>query len=749
MQYDTIMQALWTRTAQANSCRCSSCLQAATTIARRTTTAASRRRVNAGDLFTACYSTILATAAVADAKVKDDRRKEWDRLITEAKSLPLKKPEGHDRIPTADKSGGDRGDQLWSRKPAPIVWDGTGWAPAKLVNDARWVPQLKVLESHVKQSLADPAKTPMYRSPSDLLAMQEGWIDDEVPEGIRPDRLPKNHIQIVKVEGTVARLVHKLLLQSRANSSVQSSSLPAHVRADLSTQMKEMTMRIDALRYSNIRLPAYSYLDPVSIRQELADLHDSLIVLLKKCTSDHSSIDLIVSKICYNLLISASPPNITTYNILIDHFTRLQRHDLGQIVVDSFLFESRYRPNPATICLLLDHFAAKGDSVGFRNIIRRMRGVDGDIRIKRRALSMLHMPNARDWAMNNKVIHRNGLLSQKVPRTAQIFDSLIQGCLKLADVRSAIRYFRAAIREGCQVKSAVLCRIADACLEKLDYRAGRSLLSAILSQWETGSCPDHEIEYCRTTRYAVYQILGLCQVSIDSTQELPVKASRTALRRMLLHMNMESIADSVNRISERVLLAGSLLSMKPPEELAQEIKRSSRVARLLGPDIYPDNAYRCIDLAVQILDHSPLEEKRRKKRMEKNSARARMKTLQGFKYMLLTRSKDVTLMQQVLLSISYNILSAQSKLKYAAATRYTLDMTTSDRMALLLHLHRQENEENSTRAKNSDQLGLYQPESSSEMVVGAIPEPLQVPAESFCGSCPVLPRPAPGAQYQL
>ena len=744
-----MMQAFWTRTAQANSCRCSSCLQAATTIARRSTTAASRRRVNAGDLFTACYSTILATAAVADAKVKDDRRKEWDRLITEAKSLPLKKQEGNDRIPNADKSGGDRGDQLWIKKPAPMVCDGTGWEPAKAVNDGRWVPQLTALESHVKQSLAEPEKTPVKRFPSDLWAMQEGWIDDAVLEGIRPDRLPINHIQIDKVEGTFARLVNKLLLQSKANSSIQSSSLPARVRTDLSAQMKEMTMRIYALQYSKTRLPVYSYLDPVSNRQELADLHDSLIVLLKKCSSDPSSIDIIVSKICYKILISASPPSITTYNILIDHFTRLQRHDLGQIVVDSFLFESRYRPNSATICLLLDHFAAKGDSVGFRHVIRRMRGVDGDIRIKRRALSKLWMPNVVDWAMSNKVIHRNGLLSQKVPRSAQIFDSLIQGCLKLADVRSAIRFFRAAIREGCQVKSAVFCRIADACLERLDCGAGRSLLSAILSPWETGFFPDHGIEYCRTTRYAVYQILGLCQVSIDSTQKLPVKASRTALGRMLLHMNMESIADSVNRVSERVRLARSLLSMKPPEELAQEIKTSNRVARLLGPDIYPDNAYRCIDLAVEILGHSPLEEKRRKKRMEKNSGRARLSVLQGLKYMLLRRSKVVDLMQQDLLSISCNILSAQSKLKYAAATRYPLNMTTSDRMALLLRLHRQENEENSTRAKNSDQIGLYQPESSSEMVEGVIPEPLQVPAESFRGSCPVLPRPAPGVQYQL
>jgi hypothetical protein len=739
------MQALWSRAAQASSCRCSSCLHGAATIGRRTTTAASRRRFKAGDLFTACYSTILATAAVADSKVKEDRRNEWDRLIAEVKSLPIETPKGHDRIPAADKSKSDRGSSSETRKLTRPVWDGS--ATAAPANDA-WTTHFKALDSH--NPLTSPLRNTAERSQADQYAVEEEWIDVEDPEGPLLAREPKNHLQIDKVEESVAKLVDRLLLHLKANSTIQSSFLSASVRADLSAQMKEMTMRIDALQYGDARLPSYSYLDPVSIRSEQAELHESIMVLLKKGASDHSRIDIILAKICYNLLVSASPPSITTYNLLIDHFTRLERYDLGQIVVDSFLLETRYRPNSATICLLLNHFSAKGDSVGFRRIIKRMRGVDGDLRIKRRALSVLFVPEVQNWAMGNKVIHRNGHLTQKVPRNSEIFDSLIQGCLKLADVRSAVRYFRAALHEGCRVKSKVLYQIATACLEKLDYNAGRSLLSAILLQWESGSFLGHGLEYCSTSRYAIYQILGLCRVSIDSTQNLPVKASRNALQSMLHYMNIESIADSVHRFSERVSLVESLLNMTTtPEDLTREIKANDRVARLLGSKIHPDDTYQPVDLAVRILHQASLEEKHRKKKMKQNRTRARMKALQGLDNILLTQLKGVDSIQQDLLPISYNSLSPESKLKYDSSIRKSKDMPLSDIVAILLSLHREGNEENLAISELPDEKPISQSAPSPERKREYMPRPLEVPARPFYDSYPIFPHQAPVAQYQL
>src|SRR5579862_2032461 len=80
------MQTIWSRAKPTpSSCRCTSCISVAAAIARRATTSATRRRLKVGDTFTAFYSAIFATAALVDAKIKEDRRNGLDRMIQEAR----------------------------------------------------------------------------------------------------------------------------------------------------------------------------------------------------------------------------------------------------------------------------------------------------------------------------------------------------------------------------------------------------------------------------------------------------------------------------------------------------------------------------------------------------------------------------------------------------------------------------------------------------------------------------------------
>ncbi|MCJ1438523.1 hypothetical protein MMC27_007913 [Xylographa pallens] len=79
------MQTIWSRAIQAkSSCRCPSCLTTPSAITRRPNTAAASRSFRYGDIATFFYSSILATAAVADAERKDAKRKKLDNSITEA-----------------------------------------------------------------------------------------------------------------------------------------------------------------------------------------------------------------------------------------------------------------------------------------------------------------------------------------------------------------------------------------------------------------------------------------------------------------------------------------------------------------------------------------------------------------------------------------------------------------------------------------------------------------------------------------
>src|SRR5690606_2239933 len=78
------MQSFLTRAGRARNCRCNTCVGVAKTIVRRSTTG-SEVKVSYRHAFTTLYTSIFATAAVVDAKYKDDRRKHLEDQINEAK----------------------------------------------------------------------------------------------------------------------------------------------------------------------------------------------------------------------------------------------------------------------------------------------------------------------------------------------------------------------------------------------------------------------------------------------------------------------------------------------------------------------------------------------------------------------------------------------------------------------------------------------------------------------------------------
>src|SRR5262245_54084577 len=73
------MRAVWSRIGQLQACPCRTCLRPPAPAY------PGRRRVRASEVFTACYTGIMASAAVLDAGRKDARRSELDRQIDDAK----------------------------------------------------------------------------------------------------------------------------------------------------------------------------------------------------------------------------------------------------------------------------------------------------------------------------------------------------------------------------------------------------------------------------------------------------------------------------------------------------------------------------------------------------------------------------------------------------------------------------------------------------------------------------------------
>ena len=81
------MQTVWSRVAQARCiCNCPSCLSTTNALTRRATTATARRIVRVGDVFTASLASLAAGLAFADSKKKDDRFRQWDKVIAGARA---------------------------------------------------------------------------------------------------------------------------------------------------------------------------------------------------------------------------------------------------------------------------------------------------------------------------------------------------------------------------------------------------------------------------------------------------------------------------------------------------------------------------------------------------------------------------------------------------------------------------------------------------------------------------------------
>jgi hypothetical protein len=552
------MQVLWSRaTPTRSACRCRACF-------RRTTTAVSKRQLKVGDLFTACYSTILGTAVFVDAKAKDERRKEWDRVIAETKAgRPVGALDGVERTITDERHSKDLpqvvraiwGDVRERESSAPI-WDGMSVTNSPSIHHD---PVDITLDVHLKQAISKSAKIRQKTRP---LEAEEDWPDEaDVPENfceptsdLFTPREPVLRLHVDKMEEMVSKLVTTLLLRRRQFSTLMDT---ISSNSDISSRLTEIADRIESLQ-GDTRLPSYIFNDDRETSIERWRLNSAIEKLFENAAADHSNFDLILAKICYNLLVSASPPNIQTYNILIWSFNRFGMYELSQVVVDSFLYQSKFKPSSETVQLLLDHYSKQKDLAGFRAMVDRMRAVNGDMRIKMRALATLHRWSVQKWATTSKVLQRGPYLMEKTPRDSAIFDSLINGFLEIDMLKAAVRYLRAALHEGMQISSSTLLRLVQACTRVWDYKAGLSVLRLLLGHWEGNS---EQIVYNGQARLAVRQLFGLCGVKTSSKppRPLPVGISQEAVQSLQRHMVIQSLENSIEHCAARILKVQALL----------------------------------------------------------------------------------------------------------------------------------------------------------------------------------------------
>ncbi|KAI1863308.1 uncharacterized protein JN550_009628 [Neoarthrinium moseri] len=453
------MQTLWSRAAQAQSaCRCRLCLHSTNAVARRSTTAASRRRVTAADLFTACYTTILGTAVVVDTRQKEVRRKELDAKLDKARAslsaLAIQQaPSGLDDTNSDLPQDGanERGGYESNRRTS-----GTK-STASLMDE---------LEQMAGAALRPGAHQPWPRYRVDWVQV-EAAIATEEKALYFPMRHPKDPDQMKRTTATMEALVQSLIWRVRADHSGQTSS------GDRVLSEAEDLLRTYPM-YENPNA------DPASSSSG----RNLLSRTFRQILDGPADIKEAVGKICCNILISESAPNIHNYNTLIAGFNRIQRPDLAEVVVKSYLEDTTWPATRQTICCLLQHTADAGDHRFFRHIVRRMRGA-GEDGLHYRLLSKpaIFTPSRAEWA-RARATPRKHTYVQRAYRDDPVFNTLIRSWLQLGKLTHASAAFIACLREGRTVSLNVTYQLLESCLATLDRSAARAILKGLMNHYE-------------------------------------------------------------------------------------------------------------------------------------------------------------------------------------------------------------------------------------------------------------------------
>lgn len=139
----------------------------------------------------------------------------------------------------------------------------------------------------------------------------------------------------------------------------------------------------------------------------------------------------LVPKICYNLLTSSSPPNIYTYNVLIEGLTRVRQGSLAHVVFRNLVdggLGPRGRPIEDTIVRMLNLCVKTGDRTGFDKI----------------AKITMHR-NMATWI--GRGTRRAEKKREQKRRSRQLFEILISGAARFGDVQQVRVWIRAMARE--------------------------------------------------------------------------------------------------------------------------------------------------------------------------------------------------------------------------------------------------------------------------------------------------------------
>ena len=349
------MQSLLTRAGRAHSCGCNTCFGLPKTIIRRSTTGA-EVKVSYRHAFTTLYTSIFATAAVVDAKYKDDRRKHLEDQISEAKNavarLQLQNAVAEAEVqPSALASVAHNG----TADEGPTILDRAEIQPSLIAPpDKQESPNARIFEQYGGRhwDIFHPSKTERTLralTTSDYRILERMlYATAEQDEPLISGRKPAHSAAYI------TRLVQFLLAEHDRMVALRNHP---HLRSPL----RETIDRLMSTGYPNISLARD---DPMARK----NLSFRLSKRMARDIHDATTACGIIERICYNLLTSQQPLTSHTFNTMIVYLSKFGRNNIAQCIIRCH-FEQFRKHHPESEAVILNHDREFGNyAAAYRNV---------------------------------------------------------------------------------------------------------------------------------------------------------------------------------------------------------------------------------------------------------------------------------------------------------------------------------------------------------------------------------------------
>lgn len=529
------MQALWSRAGQSHRCGCRPCNVALAAARRRAATTARRRKPTFAELFTACYSSVFATAAVVDAVRKEDRRRDLDILLEEARRdlsdlqdrEPFVAPEGDGKTPDLSIQ---QMDALWRclktiYKTRPYM---------KEIHKPPIVTASKLFASLRSERYGCPSEETLRAAClTDYEELEKAVLADESDERYVA-REAINQVQLLRESTSVKRLVDKFLHRTHKVDK-EPGTTPSFEEACILAKTSKLDYTFRSIDSEWARQ------NTVRLNRQLRQIMNAPDIRIKEK----------IGRICYNLLISAHAADMHTYNTLIVAFTKAGLHGFADALVHSFFHDRLLRPTPTTFVAILSHYKVTQNHGRFLYALACITGVDCKTggKVRRRHIDDIESNYMLlDWAVDVRLRTLSGnWVWEHVPPTRALVEEAIHGLLHFKLFEQAASFFLTCVQWGVGLSIKVVRQVLDECVVAMDWKGALQLIRGLIKckqQWKamllTG---DGEADWYLISR--IYALIDLCGLRIPGG-----RVSETCLAN--LDISVSELGELMEALEEQV-----------------------------------------------------------------------------------------------------------------------------------------------------------------------------------------------------